>query len=281
MIQFKGIIDFTTKAWHSCSTVAHRFDYAMNFFLNEHTSVINNRIQWFNLWAWRSVFVCALTLRRRRSQFKLLGVLLRHSLRKCPIFPHLKHALHSFEAWFSRLQCLQGPSELFWVLLGRLGVYFRRLGPRRLLSRPLLFLLSFELFWKRTVRVPCELVLFDREGWLRFGVLFGCRETSGFHLGMVFLNPSVSVRKSSSIHSLVGGSGVSREIAFTLASAILLADGAPFSISRKEFNSVARARATSAVAGLDFLSSHRSFASLRSSMKLVRTICSTKWGKAR
>ena len=115
MFQFEGIIDFTTKAWHTCSTVAYRFDYAIkNFFLNEHTSVINNRIQCFNLRAWRSVFVCALTLWRRRSQFKLLGVLFRHSLRKCPIFPHyLKHALHSFEAWFSRSQCLQGPLELF------------------------------------------------------------------------------------------------------------------------------------------------------------------------
>ena len=119
MFIFEGIIDFTTKAWHTCSTVAYRFDYAFkNFYLNEHTSVINNRIQCLNLWAWESVSVCALTLWRRRSQFKMLGVLLRHSLRKCPIFPHLKHALDSFQAWFLRLQCLQGPLELSWVLLG-------------------------------------------------------------------------------------------------------------------------------------------------------------------
>ena len=50
----------------------------------------------------------------------------------------------------------------------------------------------------------------------------------------------------------------------------------PFSISRKEFNSKSRARASSAVAGSDFLSSHRSVESLRPSIKLVRTICSTK-----
>ena len=111
---------------------------------------------------------------------------------------------------------------------------------------------------------------------MRFGVILCCRDPPWLGLGMEFLIPSVSVRTSSSIHSLVGGSGVSREIAFTLVSAILLVDGAPVSISRKEFNSMARARASSAVAGLDFLSSHRSVASLRPSMKLVRTICSTK-----
>ena len=201
-------------------------DYAIkNFHLKELTSVINNSNQCFNLWAWRSVFVCALTLWRRRSQFKLLGVLLRHSLRNCPISPHLRHALQSFEAWFLRLQCLQGPLELFSVLLGRLGFEFRRLGPRRLFSRPLLFLLSFKIFWRRTVRVPCESVLFDPEGWLRLGVLFRCREASGFGLGMAVLNPPDSVRTISSIHSFVGCSGVSREIAFTLLSAILLVDG--------------------------------------------------------
>ena len=110
---------------------------------------------------------------------------------------------------------------------------------------------------------------------MRFSVLFRCRETSWLDLGMAFLNPSVSVRTSSSIRSLVGGSGVPREIAITQVSTILLVDGAPFSISRKEINSMARARASSAVAGLDFLSSHQSVASLRPSMKLVRTICST------
>ena len=126
------------------------------------------------------------------------------------------------------------------------------------------------------MRFPWESVLLDREGWLRFGVLFRCRETSWFGLGVAFLNPSVSVRKNSSIRSLVEGSGVSREIAFTVVSGISRVNGVPFSISRKEFSSMARARTSSAVAGLDFLSSHRSVASLRPSMKLVRTICSTK-----
>ena len=92
--------------------------------------------------------------------------------------------------------------------------------------------------------------------------------------GIEFLNPSVIVQTSWSIHSLVEGSRASREIAVTLVSATLLVDGALFSISRKEFNS--RARASSAVAGLDFLSSPRSVETLRPSMKLVSKICSTK-----
>ena len=98
---------------------------------------------------------------------------------------------------------------------------------------------------------------------------------------MALLNPSISLRTSSSIHSLVDGSGASLEIAFTLVSAILFVDGAPLSISRKEFNSMAMATASSTEAVLDFLSSHRSVASLRPSMKLVRTFYSTKRGKAR
>ena len=179
----------------------------------------------FNLWARRSVFVCALTLWCRRSFVKMLGVLLRHSLRKCPIFPHLKRALHSFEAWLSRLQCLQGPLELFLLSFGWLEFVFWRLGPSQLLSRLLAFCPPFEFFWNRTVRFPRESVLFEREGWLRFGVLFRCREASWLGLGLAFLNPSVSFRTSSSIHSLAGGSGVSREIAFTLVSAILLLMG--------------------------------------------------------
>ena len=199
-------------------------------------------------------------------------------MRKCPFFPHLKHALHSFEAWLSRLQCLQGPLELFLLSFGRLGFVFWGFDPRQLLSQLLVFRHPFEFFWNRTVRVPWESVLFDRKGWLRFGVLLRCRDPSWLGLGLAFLNHSVSVRTSSSIHSLAGGSGVSREIAFTLVSAIWLVDGTLFSISREEFNSMTRARASSAVAGLDFLSSHRSVASLRPSLKLVSTICSTKWG---
>ena len=93
---------------------------------------------------------------------------------------------------------------------------------------------------------------------------------------MAFLNPSVFVRTSLSNHCLVEGSRVSREMALTLVSATLPVDGAFFSISRKYFISMARVRASSAVAGLDFLRSHRSVKSLRHKMKLVSTICSTE-----
>ena len=175
-----------------------------------------------------------------------------------------------------RLQCLQGPLELFLLSVGRLEFVFWRLDQRQFLSRLLVYRRTFELFWNWTVQVPWESVLFDREGWSRFGVLFCCRETSWLGLGMAFLNASASVRTSSSIHSLVEGSGTLRKIAFTLVLAISLVDGAPLSISRKDFISMARARASSAVAGLDFLCSHQSIASLKPSMKLARAICSGK-----
>ena len=140
----------------------------------------------------------------------LINMLLRHSLRKCPIFPHLKHALHSFEAWLSPLQCLQGHLELLLLSSGGLEFVIWRLDPRQLLSRLLVFRPPFEFFWNRTVRVFWESMLFDRKGWLLFGVLLRCRDPSWLGLGMAFLNPSISVRTSSSIHSLahcVGGNG--------------------------------------------------------------------------
>ena len=86
----------------------------------------------------------------------------------------------------SRLQCLEGPLELFLLSFGRLEFVFWRLDPRQLLSRLFVFPPPFEIFWNRIVRVPWETVLFDRKGWLRFGVLFRCREISWFGLGMPF-----------------------------------------------------------------------------------------------
>ena len=77
------------------------------------------------------------------------------------------------------------------------------------------------------------------------GVLLRSQELSCFCLGIPFSNLPVMVRTSQSTNSLVEGSGVSREIAFTLVSATLLVDGAPRSVSMEKFNSKARAGASS------------------------------------
>ena len=80
-----------------------------------------------------------------------------------------------------------------------------------------------------------------------------------------------------SIKSLVCISEEVRETWFTADSgATVDVDRALFSNSRKEFSSIAMVRASSAVAGLLFLSSQRSVESLNPSMKLVRTICSMR-----
>ena len=100
--------------------------------------------------------------------------------------------------------------------------------------------------------------------------------------GNALFSFSVRVRTNVSIKSLVCNSEEVRETRFTAGSgATVDVEGAPFSNSRKEFSSIAMVRASSAAAGLLFLSCQWRVESFNPSMKLVRTICSMRWGKAR
>ena len=234
MFQFERIIDFTTKARHTYSIVAYHFGYAIQgFYSVEHSVVINNRIQCFKLSATRSVLSA-------RWSFGVDDFSL--NCQECYFGNHCG-SIQSFHTWVTlgvRLRHDFCVYNVCRVLCNYFGFYCASQGSNFgscdladcCLGR------CFFFFFHLTYFGNGQFGFFrNRHRWIEkagcdLAPYFALRILLFFGWGMAFLNPFVSVRTSSSIHSLVDGSGASREIAFSLVSAILLLDGAAFSISR-------------------------------------------------
>ena len=215
--------------------------------MDQFTSVVNHRIECLNLWACRGGLVCAATRGRRLFYFKVSFLLDLQSLRKWPGFRPLKQALQSLESWFVLLQCLHAllllscsfvfwrwllePSFRFWLSDLRKFVLPRSCGDWNLTERMLLV----------------ESLLRERD---RFMFLFslepGCTWVlCSCHFAKIWLNKRTISSK------------VSFDVPRATRLTLCVTAEIPFSISKNALSSIAAVKASSAVWGFAFRSSHR------------------------